>query len=248
MNLQRDRSAWLHGPPLVCQSQPVHPTHCRRLVLLGPPGVGKGTQAAFLSATYGACHLSTGDIFRAARQCASTDQSPALHEAIAHMNEGRLVTDETVLEIIRERTTCLSCRGGFILDGFPRTALQAEALEAHLGYEGNALDAVINYELPVDELIVRISGRRLCPDCKAVYHVTSRPPREEGRCNTCAAALITREDDQPDAVAVRQRAYLESSAPLLDLYAERGMLVHIDAHGLPEDVFARTITALAVWH
>lgn len=244
MNLQHDRSAWLHGPPSVCQVQPVHPVQCRRLVLLGAPGVGKGTQAALLSATFGSCHLSTGDVFRTARQCGRENSSPAMKDALVRMNRGELVTDETVLEIIRERTTCLACRGGFVLDGFPRTVPQADVLDAHLGYEGVVLDAIISYELPLAELITRIGGRRTCPVCKAVYHVDSRPARTAGACDTCGSKLIVREDDQPDAVLVRQEAYQRNTAPLLEYYAQRKLLVHVDAHGTPEEVFARTITAL----
>jgi adenylate kinase len=245
MNLQRDRSAWLQGKSAVCQVQPTHPASCRRFILLGAPGVGKGTQAALLSATFGACHLSTGDIFRAAHACDTSGQSPALRTAIERMHRGELVADETVLQIVRERLGCLTCRGGFLLDGFPRTVSQAAALDVLLGREGVRLEAAITYELEEAEIIARIGGRRTCPVCKAVYHVVTNPPRQPNRCNTCAADLVVREDDRPEAVHVRQRAYVENTAPLLDYYANRGELVRVDARGTPEEVFARTLAALA---
>jgi adenylate kinase len=245
MNLQRDRSAWLYGPDAVCQVQPVHPTQARRFILIGAPGVGKGTQASLLAATFGGCHLSTGDIFRTARQSGREALSPAMHDAVQRMNRGELVSDELVLQIVRERIACLACRGGFLLDGFPRTVSQAAALDVLLGYEGVTLEGVISYELPEPEIIARISGRRTCPVCKAVYHLTAQPPRIGGVCDTCGSDLVQREDDQPAAIQVRQQAYQASTAPLLSYYAKQGLLVHIDASGTPEEVFTRTMQALA---
>jgi adenylate kinase len=244
MNLQRDRSAWLQGPDAVCQVQPPHPAQCRRFVLLGAPGVGKGTQAALLSAAFGACHLSTGDIFRASRTCDGRTLSPAMQAAVDRMHRGELVSDETVLQIVRERIGCLTCRGGFLLDGFPRTVPQAAALDVLLTNEGVRLEAVLSYDLPEAEIIARISGRRTCPVCKAVYHATAHPPRREGLCDTCGSPLLQREDDRPEAVHIRQQAYLTSTAPLLAYYSEQGLLRHVPAHGTPEEVFARTLAAL----
>lgn len=244
MNLQRDRSAWLHGPESVCQVQPVHPPQARRFILLGAPGVGKGTQAALLSAAFGGCHLSTGDIFRAAQHSGREALSPALHAAVEVMHRGELVPDEVVLALVRERVACLACRGGFILDGFPRTVAQATALDALLGYEGVKIEAVINYELPEADIIARVAGRSTCPVCKSVYHLTSHPPRLAGACDTCGSELVQREDDRPEAIHVRQQAYADNTAPLLAHYAKQGLLVHLDARGTPEEVFTRTLAAL----
>lgn len=244
MNLQRDRSAWLQGPHAVCQVQPAHPEQCRRFVLLGAPGVGKGTQAALLSAAFGACHLSTGDVFRAARGCAGCHLSPAMDAAVESMHRGELVSDEIVLRLVRERLGCLTCRGGFLLDGFPRTVPQAAALEVLLRREHVRIEAAISYELAEADIIARIGGRRTCPVCKAVYHVFTNPPQRPGLCNTCGVELVRRQDDEPAAVHVRQAAYAESTAPLLAFYADQGRLVHVDARGTPEEVFAHTLYAL----
>ncbi|MBP6864048.1 MAG: nucleoside monophosphate kinase [Candidatus Didemnitutus sp.] len=244
MNLQRDRSAWLHGPEKVCQVQPLHPAQCRRFVLLGAPGVGKGTQAALLSAAFGTCHLSTGDLFRRAQACDPATLSPGLRQAVIDMQAGHLVSDETVLQLILERTACLTCQGGFILDGFPRTVAQAAALDVLLGQQNAPLECAISYELDPDALAARISGRRTCPVCHGVYHLLTRPPREPDLCDICRAPLTLRADDWPEAVRVRQQAYLAATHCLRDYYADRDLLLPIDAHGTPEEVFGRTITAL----
>src|SRR6476646_6013694 len=149
-------AAWLEGPSRVCapQTRLAHPC---RLILLGAPGVGKGTQADLLSQRLGACHLSTGDVFRAAGQSAS-EPSPAMTAALDCMQRGALVPDHTVWEIVRERSACIRCRGGFILDGFPRTRLQAELLNQLMADERIPLDAVVNYEMPISEIVQRLSG------------------------------------------------------------------------------------------
>ncbi len=245
MNLQRDRSAWLHGPEQRCQPPLPHVVQPRRIILLGAPGVGKGTQAALLSATLGACHLSTGDIFRLARSTSPSELTPAMGIAIDRMKRGELVSDETVIQIVRERLGCLACRGGFLLDGFPRTVPQAAVLDVLLRHQNVQIDAVVSYDLPEADLIARIGGRRTCPVCKAVFHTQLRPPRQEGICDTCGTGLVQREDDLPGAVHVRQSAYLESTAPLLTYYREQRLLVHVPATGVPEEVFGRTLIALA---
>src|SRR5579859_228440 len=150
MQLTRDRKAWLQGPAVRCNlpSEPVDQP--RRLVLLGAPGVGKGTQAEMLSAKLGACHLSTGDIFRAAKAMSACERSLALSAALQFMRRGELVPDETVLALVSERVNCLKCEGGFLLDGFPRTVAQAEALEQLLKKNGLRLDGVISYDLPIE--------------------------------------------------------------------------------------------------
>ncbi len=217
----------------------------RRLVLLGAPGVGKGTQAELLCKQLGACQLSTGDIFRAAKALHPSERSPALNAAVEFMRKGELVPDETVLALVEERISCLKCEGGFLLDGFPRTVAQAEALERLLAGEGLKLDAVLSYELPLDKIVARLSGRRTCPNCKAVFHVEARPPKVTGICDNCGATLYQREDDRPESIRVRMEAYARSTAPLTDFYSRRGLLVPILAEGTPEEIFARSMAALS---
>lgn len=238
-----DRAAWFRGGEARCEPQPEDRDRTYRLVLLGPPGVGKGTQAERLCGALGTCHLSTGDVFRAA-QCLE-DSSPALKSALGAMRRGELVSDLTVIDMVRERAGCLRCRGGFLLDGFPRTVSQAEALDSLLAQQGVFLDAVLSYELPIDEIVDRLGGRRTCSKCKAVYHTTAQPPKVEGVCDHCGGALVQREDDRPEAIRVRMAAYEESTRPLADYYAERGKLVVVAANGTPDEIFDRTIQALA---
>jgi adenylate kinase len=244
MSGKGDRTAWLTGGKMACPEVPQSGGKLRRLVLLGAPGVGKGTQAEMLSAGLGACHLSTGDVFRAAKAIDPGERTPALKQALESMARGELVSDETVLEMLRERVDCLRCAGGFLLDGFPRTVAQAEALDAILTRETLALDAVINYEMPIDEIVARLSGRRTCKSCKAVFHVTSRPPKTAGVCDHCGGELFQREDDRPEAVKVRMEAYHRSTAPLADYYARKGLLLAVPADGGPEEIYQRSLKAL----
>lgn len=218
----------------------------RRLVLLGAPGAGKGTQADLLHRRTGACHLSTGDVFRAAKSLSNCEQSPAMKQALEFMRRGELVPDATVWEMVRERSGCLHCRGGFILDGFPRTQGQAELLKQLLDSEGVILTAVVNYDLPSSEIVARLAGRRTCENCKAVYHVTEQPPKVADRCDRCQGKLFQREDDRPESIRVRLEAYDRSTAPLIKFYRELGLLVHITATGSPEEICARTLSALAL--
>jgi adenylate kinase len=240
MSAQKVRIAWIQGGAAECKVLPPLPPRVFRLVLLGAPGVGKGTQAELLSERLGACQLSTGDIFRAAKCLAQGERSPALEAALHYMVRGELVPDDTVLAIVAERTRCLRCGGGFLLDGFPRTVAQAEALEAILKKENVPLSAVLNYELPLDRIVTRLSGRRTCPKCKAVFHVTNMPPRVQGICDHCGGALTQREDDRPESVRVRMEAYERSTRPLIDFYQKRGLLVSIKAEGSPEEIYQRT--------
>jgi adenylate kinase len=208
MTAKSDRAAWLKGGDTECSIQPPSPTRAYRLVLLGAPGVGKGTQAELLASNFGTCQLSTGDVFRAAKKSDACERSPKLNEALALMKQGALVPDETVLGIVRERARCLRCRGGFLLDGFPRTVAQAEALSGLLQEEGVGLDAVLSYELPIDQIVSRLAGRRTCEQCKAVFHVESIPSRVEGVCDHCGGKLMQREDDQPESIRVRMDAHV----------------------------------------
>lgn len=241
MNLAHDRTAWLKGGQAQCIHQPGHPAgEPWRLVLLGAPGVGKGTQAALLCERLMACHLSTGDIFRAAKAEPGGPKTPALECALECMRKGELVPDGTVLALVTERTRCLRCGGGFVLDGFPRTVAQAESLSLLLRKEAIGLTAAINYELPIDEIVARLSGRRVCPKCKAVYHLAGHPPKKEGVCDQCGTALEQREDDRPEAIRVRMRVYEESAQPVVDYYRRAGLLISVPAYGTPEEIYVRT--------
>jgi adenylate kinase len=241
---KHDRETWLRGGDALCATLPPPPPHIYRLILLGAPGVGKGTQAQLLGQRLGACHLSTGDVFRAAKALPKEQISPAMRTALGAMSRGELVQDETVLDMVRERSRCLRCRGGFLLDGFPRTVVQAEALDNLLKWERRALTAVVNYDLPTDVIVSRLSGRRTCPGCKAVYHETSRPPKTAGVCDTCGGKLYQREDDREEAVRVRMTTYQKSTKPLIDFYDLRGLLVTVAASGTPDEICERTLLAL----
>jgi adenylate kinase len=244
MQTKRDRKAWLAGGNACCTPPPQQNGNPRRLVLLGAPGVGKGTQAEMLSANLGACHLSTGDIFRAAKTLEPSQLTPALTAALDYMRKGELVPDKTVLAMVKERVGCLRCEGGFLLDGFPRTVAQAEALEKLLTGEKLKLDAVLSYDLPLEQVVARLSGRRTCPNCKAVFHIEARPPKVPGVCDHCGGKLEQREDDRPESIRVRMKAYEQSTAPLADFYRRRQLLVSVSAEGSPEQIYERTIQAL----
>ena len=239
-----DRAAWIKGPAFQCNPLPAARQRPWRLVLLGAPGVGKGTQAELLRDRLGACPLSTGDVFRAAKTVPESDRSPAMAAALEHMRKGELVPDATVLEMVRERKECLRCPGGFLLDGFPRTVAQAEALAALLVEVDARLDAVVDFRLPIEEIVARLSGRRTCSACKSVFHVTGRPPKVEGVCDHCGGQLVQREDDRPESVRVRMAAYDRSTAPLTAYFQKKGLLVQVDAHGSPEEIFQRTLSFL----
>ncbi|HTZ46257.1 MAG TPA: nucleoside monophosphate kinase [Verrucomicrobiae bacterium] len=244
MTTQPDRASWLQGPSAQCTPFPGKISAPWRLVLLGAPGVGKGTQAQLLHERLGACHLSTGDVFRAAASRKDCVPSPAMAAALEYMMRGALVPDVTVWEMVRERVGCLRCCGGFLLDGFPRTLSQAESLSKLLQKEHLSLNAVVNYELPVSEIISRLSGRRTCTKCKAVCHVVNQPPKQEGICDYCGAALYQREDDRPESVRVRLQAYEQSTAPLIEFYRQQGLLLSIPATGSPDDICSHTLVAL----
>jgi len=243
--IKSDRVEWLQGPSadgsVKCTAVPAESKNPWRLILLGAPGVGKGTQAELLTARLGACHLSTGDVFRAAGKRKDCDQSPAMKAAMEYMRRGELVPDSTVWEMVRERSHCIVDCGGFILDGFPRTIGQAESLKELMENAQLSLSAVVNYELPVDEIVQRLSGRRTCEKCKSVFHVTERPPKVEAVCDRCAGRLFQREDDRPESITVRLEAYERSTSPLIQFYKNLGLLVPIVAKGSPEEILARTI-------
>jgi adenylate kinase len=244
MSEKNDREAWIKGGNVPCSNPPSTPLkRVWRLVLLGPPGVGKGTQAVLMHKRLGACHLSTGDVFRAAKNLPDGERSPAMDKASEYMRLGKLVPDEIVLDMIRERVNCLRCPRGFLLDGFPRTVAQAEALEKLLKKEKLTLSAALNFELNLEEILARISGRRTCSGCKAVFHMVNLPPKVEGVCDFCGAKLFQREDDRPESVRVRMEAYEKSTRPLIDFYQKRGLLVSVTMGKIPEETYGRTMKA-----
>ena len=243
MSAPADRTAWLAGEGATCKTYVPYPERPYRMILLGAPGIGKGTQAELLCERLRTCHLSTGDLFRAAKN-RPEEPGPAMKAALGYMQRGELVPDQTVIDMVRERVRCLKCDYGFLLDGFPRTVQQAEALDRMFQEEELVLDAVLNYELPVEEVVERLSGRRTCKGCKTTFHVRTMPPKVEGVCDKCGGELYQREDDRPESIRVRLKAYQESTAPLKDYYAKRGLLITIQAAGTPEQVFEQTIGLL----
>lgn len=210
------------------------------LMLFGAPGAGKGTQAKFLIEKYNIPQISTGDILRAA----IADKTDMGMEAKKFMDEGKLVPDSTIIGIIKDRLTQDDCKKGFILDGFPRTLPQAEALNDLMEEMKISLDKVISLNVP-DELIVgRITGRRVCPDCGGSFHVEFNPSKEEGKCDYCGADLIIRKDDNADTVKSRLSSYHEQTAPLIDFYTNMGVMVELDGTKDVADVTADMISAL----
>jgi adenylate kinase len=195
------------------------------LVLLGPPGAGKGTQAARLKERYGGAHLSTGDMLREAVAAGTAVGK----EVEGIMAKGQLVPDEVVNRVVAERIARPDCAGGFILDGFPRTIAQAAALDALLAERGLQLDAVIELEVDAEALVDRIAGRYACASCGALYHDRANPTKVPGRCDACGGTeFVRRPDDKPETVRARLRAYHEQTAPLLPYYRDKGLLVSVD--------------------
>lgn len=194
------------------------------IILMGPQGSGKGTQAARLAAQEGIPHISTGDMLRAAIAAGT----PLGRRASAIVESGQLVSDDVMIGIVADRLAQPDCRKGFIFDGFPRTIAQAEAFDAALRERQLPLQAVVDLEVPRDALMERLTGRRVCKACGQIYHVRFNPPRRPGVCDRCGGELIQRADDQRDAIAARLDAYDRQTAPLLDYYRRRGLLRSID--------------------
>lgn len=211
-----------------------------RLVLLGPPGAGKGTQAATVAAAHGIPHISTGDIFRANLR----DETPIGLEAKEYMDAGDLVPDDVVIRMVADRLTADDTDEGFLFDGFPRTIEQAEALEAVLEEADTPLDAVVNFDIDLDELVERLTGRRSCPDGH-IYHVRANPPEVEGVCDIDFQDLFQRDDDTEDVVRNRMDVYRDQTEPLIAFYEARDLLVSIDAVGQVSEVTGRIDAAVA---
>ncbi len=208
-----------------------------RLILFGPPGSGKGTQAAKLSELMGIPRISTGDILR--KHVA--DGTPLGKKAKAYMEAGVLVPDDLVIEMTEHRLREPDAKKGFILDGFPRTVAQAHALE-----KVTPLDLVVNLFLPPEELVKRNTGRRVCPNCEAVYHIFNNPPKKPGVCDKCGSILVTRPDDREDVVRTRIETYENQTAPLVSYYRQKGLLKEVYASGLIDEIFHRIRETIGV--
>lgn len=206
-----------------------------RLVMMGAPGAGKGTQAKLLQERLGVPHISTGDILREAVRAGT----PLGREAREMMDRGLLVPDEVVIGIVDERLARPDCGRGFILDGFPRTVAQAEALDALLARRGHPLDAVVAVDVPREELVERISGRRVCQGCGTLAHVRFDPPKSDGHCDRCGGALAQRDDDCEETVGRRLDVYARETAPVLEHYRHAGLLRSIQGTGTPDQVLGR---------
>jgi adenylate kinase len=211
-----------------------------RIVLLGPPGAGKGTQAQMLKQKFAIPHISTGDLLRQAVK----EGTELGRQARAYMDRGELVPDELVTAMVAERLYHSDCASGFLLDGFPRSIAQAEALAAELTRSGKKLDGVVSIMVPRSELIERLSGRRVCRQCGAMYHERFDPPKRAGVCDKCQGTLYQRSDDNPETVDARLVVYERSTAPLLSYYRDRGLLYEIGGRGTPEEVGQRIIAVL----
>ncbi len=211
-----------------------------RAVLLGPPGAGKGTQAIKLVEKYNVPQISTGDIFRKN----ITEGTPLGKKAKSYMDAGQLVPDELVITLVEDRLQQDDCKNGYLLDGFPRTIYQAEQFDKFLESHGHKLDAVINFEVGHDTLIDRLTGRRICKQCGAGYHVRNIPPKVEGVCDRCGGELTQRKDDTPETAEKRIEVYKESTAPLIGYYTNTGALKNFNAEKDHDVVFEEIVKVL----
>ena len=211
-----------------------------RTILLGAPGAGKGTQAARIIEKYNIPHISTGDIFRDNIK----RQTELGMRAQEYMNKGELVPDDLTCEIATTRLLEDDCKNGFLLDGFPRTVYQAGKLDEFLKEHGQTLDKVIDVEVDQEALIARLTGRRVCKNCGATFHVINIPPKEEGICDNCGNNLIQRDDDSEETARNRLSVYADQTMPLIDYYKDQGILVEIDGEGDPEKVFQDIVSAI----
>lgn len=213
-----------------------------RLILLGPPGAGKGTLASALSAEFNAPHISTGSIFR--RNI--INKTPLGMRAKEYMDKGELVPDEIVIDIVTARLEEDDAANGFLLDGFPRTVHQAEELDRFLESQGRAIDKVIDLVADEELLMWRMIGRRVCKSCGKIYHVTNMPTKQEGICDVCGGETYQRADDTEETVRHRFAVYQSQTAPLIEYYRNAGKLLPIDGSGTPDDTLRATLSALGV--
>ncbi|MGN0243784.1 MAG: adenylate kinase [Lachnospiraceae bacterium] len=211
-----------------------------KIIMLGAPGAGKGTQAKMLAEKYNIPHISTGDIFRANIK----NGTPLGQKAKEYMDQGLLVPDELVVDLVVDRVAQEDCSNGYILDGFPRTIPQAVALDEALAKKGESMDYAIDVEVPDENIVERMGGRRACVGCGATYHLVYHPTKVEGVCDVCQQSLILRDDDQPETVQKRLKVYHEQTQPLIDYYADKKILVEVDGTVAMDEVFRSIVTIL----
>lgn len=205
-----------------------------KIIMLGAPGAGKGTQAKMIAEKYKIPHISTGDIFRANIK----NNTELGLEAKKYMDQGLLVPDELTVKILLDRVAKEDCAGGYVLDGFPRTIPQAQVLEDALAGQGEKIDYAVNVDVPDENIVRRMSGRRACLKCGATYHVEHIPPKAEGICDSCGSELVLRDDDRPETVQNRLKVYHDQTQPLIDFYTARGVLKTVDGTADMQDVFS----------
>lgn len=211
-----------------------------KIIMLGAPGAGKGTQAKMIADKYGVPHVSTGDIFRANIK----NGTELGMEAKKYMDAGQLVPDELTVKILLDRVSQADCEKGYVLDGFPRTIPQAEVLEKALSEQGDSIDYAIDVDVPDENIINRMSGRRACLACGATYHIVHIPPKQEGICDRCGKELVLRDDDKPETVKKRLDVYHAQTQPLIDFYTKKGILKSVNGTVPMEEVFASIVSIL----
>ena len=211
-----------------------------KIIMLGAPGAGKGTQAKMIADKYSIPHVSTGDIFRANIK----EQTELGMEARKYMDQGLLVPDELTVKILLDRVAKDDCRNGYVLDGFPRTIPQAEVLDKAVSELNESIDFAINVDVKDENIIRRMSGRRACLKCGATYHIEHIPPKKEGICDKCGSELVLRDDDKPETVEKRLKVYHEQTQPLIDYYNKKGILREVDGSQDMKDVFKAIVSIL----
>ena len=211
-----------------------------KIIMLGAPGAGKGTQAKMIAAKYQIPHISTGDIFRANIK----NGTELGMEAKKYMDQGQLVPDELTVKILLDRVAQPDCSEGYVLDGFPRTIPQAEVLDSALDKLGDSIDFAIDVDVPDENIVRRMSGRRACLSCGATYHIEHIPPKQEGVCDTCGQPLVLRDDDKPETVLKRLKVYHEQTQPLIDFYTKKGVLRSVDGTVDMNNVFETIVNVL----
>lgn len=211
-----------------------------KIIMLGAPGAGKGTQAKMIAEKYSIPHVSTGDIFRANIK----EQTELGMEAKKYMDQGLLVPDELTVKILLDRVAKDDCKNGYVLDGFPRTIPQAEVLDKAVSELNESIDFAINVDVKDENIVKRMSGRRACLKCGATYHIEHIPPKQEGICDKCGSELVLRDDDKPETVQKRLNVYHEQTQPLIDYYSKKGILKEVDGSQDMKDVFNAIVAIL----